>query len=336
MYLEFYGLKEKPFNATPDPKFLYLTPGHREALAQLIYGVQEHKGFIVLTGEVGTGKTTLVQTLLQKLDSNTAVAYVFNSTLTFDELLEYALQDFGIAKTWGSRVERLVALNNYLIERRRAGQNTVLILDEAQNFDPDTLEQVRLLSNFETPTEKLLQILLVGQPELKEKLQLPRLRQLKQRIGLRCAIPPMTASETRDYIRTRLRIANGRDLNLFDEAAVRRIAEYAAGIPRVVNIVCDHALLIGYADQTRRVGYEIVDRAVRYLEEGELPSRQRRPLSRWFRSATMGWTAGTVVASTLGVMAAAAMAPPAWAERWNSLLHSLFDLARVAHRLVGG
>jgi general secretion pathway protein A len=336
MYLEFYGLKEKPFNATPDPRFLYLTPGHREALAQLIYGVQEHKGFIVLTGEVGTGKTTLVQTLLQKLDSNTAVAYVFNSTLSFHEVLEYALQDFGIAKTWSSRVERLVALNNYLIERRRAGQNTVLILDEAQNFDPGTLEQVRLLSNFETPTDKLLQILLVGQPELKEKLQLPRLRQLKQRIGLRCAIPPMTAGETRDYIRTRLRIANGRDLNLFDEAAVRRIAEYAAGIPRVVNIVCDHALLIGYADQTRRVGREIVERAIRYLEEGELPSRQRRPLSRWFRSVSVGWRAGTVVASTLGVLAAAAMAPPGWAERWNFVVHSLFDLARVAHKLVGG
>ena len=229
MYLDFYGLKEKPFNATPDPKFLYLTPGHREALAQLTYGVQEHKGFIVLTGEVGTGKTTLIQALLQKLDSNTSVAFVFNSTLSFDDLLEYALQDYGIGKAEASRVQRLVALNNYLIERRRAGQNTVLILDEAQNLEPHTLEQIRLLSNFETPTDKLLQILLVGQPELKDKLQSPQLRQLKQRIGLRCAIPPMTAAETRDYIRTRLRIANGRDLNLFDEAAVRCIAEYAGG-----------------------------------------------------------------------------------------------------------
>ena len=152
MYLEFYGLTEKPFNATPDPKFLYLTPGHREALAQLVYGVEEQKGFLVLTGEVGTGKTTLIQTLLQKLDSNTAVAYVFNSSLTFDEILEYALQDYGI-KVEGSRVQRLIALNTYLIVRRRAGQNTVLILDEAQNLEPDTLEQVRLLSNFESPTE---------------------------------------------------------------------------------------------------------------------------------------------------------------------------------------
>ena len=338
MYLDFYGLKEKPFNATPDPKFLYLTPGHREALAQLTYGVQEHKGFIVLTGEVGTGKTTLIQALLQKLDSNTSVAFVFNSTLSFDDLLEYALQDYGIGKAEASRVQRLVALNNYLIERRRAGQNTVLILDEAQNLEPHTLEQIRLLSNFETPTDKLLQILLVGQPELKDKLQSPQLRQLKQRIGLRCAIPPMTAAETRDYIRTRLRIANGRDLNLFDEAAVRCIAEYAGGIPRMVNILCDHALLIGYADQTRRVGRSIVERAIRYLEEGELPSRQARPVALWWRSVPRRWTAGTMVASTLGVVAVAAMTPvaTAWAEAWNSVLHSLFDLARLAQKLMGG
>jgi general secretion pathway protein A len=336
MYLEFFGLKEKPFNATPDPKFLYLTPGHREALAQLIYGVQERKGFIVLTGEVGTGKTTLIQTLLQKLDSNTAVAYVFNSTLTFDEVLEYALQDYGIGKAEASRVQRLIALNNYLIERRRAGQNTVLILDEAQNLEPETLEQVRLLSNFESPTEKLLQILLVGQPELKEKLQSPRLRQLKQRIGLRCAIPPMTVSETRDYIRTRLRIANARDLNLFDDAAVRCIAGYAGGIPRVVNIVCDHTLLIAYADQTRRVGRAIVERAIRYLEEGELPSRQARPAGVLWRTVPDRWAAGTMVASTLGILGVAATGPAVWAELWSSLLHSLFDLARLAHKLVGG
>src|SRR5207302_57069 len=201
-------------------------------------------------------------------------------------------------------------------ERRRANQNTILILDEAQNLEPATLEQVRLLSNFETPTDKLLQILLVGQPELKERLQLPELRQLKQRIGLRCAIPPMTEQETRDYIRTRLRIGGARDINLFEESAIRRIGEYSAGIPRVINIVCDHALLIGYADQTRRVGRSIVDRAIRYLEEGELPSRQARPVARWWLSVPRRWTAGTMVASTLGIVAAAAMAPVAttWAE----------------------
>ena len=336
MYLEFYGLKEKPFNATPDPKFLFLTPGHREALAQLVYGVQEHKGFLVLTGEVGTGKTTLLQALLQKLDSNTAVAFVFNSTLPFDDLLEYALEDYGIGKAEASRVQRLVALNNYLIERRRAGQNTVLILDEAQNLSAETLEQVRLLSNFETPTDKLLQILLVGQPELKAKLALPQLRQLKQRIGLRCTIPPMTATETRDYIRTRLRIAGARDLNVLDDAAIRRIADYAEGIPRVVNIVCDHALLIGYADQTRRVGRAVVERAVRYLEQGELPSRQLPRFVSWRPSWRASWAAGTAVASTVGILGVAAVSPVPWADVWASVVHSLVDLARLARQLVGG
>src|SRR2546426_9665651 len=233
MYLAFYGLTEAPFNATPDPRFLYMSAAHREALAQLLYGTQERKGFIVLTGKVGTGKTTLLHALRQRLDGQTAISFVVNSSLAFDGILEYVLEDLGIAKRGESRAQRLIALNTFLIERDRIGQNTVLILDEAQNLDAATLEQIRLLSNFETPTTKLLQILLVGQPELKAKLHLPELQQLKQRIGLRCQTPPLTPGEARQYLRTRLRIAGGSDLGLFADPAVDRITEYSDGIPRL-------------------------------------------------------------------------------------------------------
>ncbi len=200
MFEAFYGLKEKPFNATPDPKFLFMTPSHREALAHLVFGVQEDKGFLVLTGEVGTGKTTLLNALLRKLDAgSTAVSFIYNSTLTFDEILEYMLKDFGVKAEASTRVQRLIALNAFLIEQRRAGRKSVVIFDEAQNLETSILEQVRLLSNFETPSEKLLQIMLIGQPELKTKLQLPSLRQLKQRIALRCTIHPLAGDEVRDY-----------------------------------------------------------------------------------------------------------------------------------------
>jgi general secretion pathway protein A len=308
MYASFYGLKEKPFNTTPDPRFLFLTPGHREALAQLTYGVQESKGFLVLTGDVGTGKTTLLQTLLQRLDANTAAAFVFNSTLPFDGILEYMLEDFGVTKAGDTRAQRLFALNHFLIERRRAGQNTVLIVDEAQNLDPPTLEQIRLLSNFETSREKLLQIMLIGQPELKAKLQLPELRQLKQRIALRCTIPALKPEEVREYIRFRLRVAGAGDLGLFTDRAVERIAEYAGGIPRVVNMVCDHCLLMGYADQKRRVEPDLVEQAITYLEEGETPDTDGASWRGWRPGGrARPWAVGAVVFAvgvTVGVLGA--------------------------------
>jgi general secretion pathway protein A len=277
MYLKFYGLAEKPFNPTPDPRFLYLSPGHREALAQLHYGVQERQGFIVLTGKVGTGKTTLLHALRQRLDGQTAISYVFNSALSFNGILEYTLEDLGIAKREESRVRRLMALNNFLIERERAGQNTVLIIDEAQNLAPETLEHVRLLSNFETTTVKLLQILLVGQPELKAKLALPELYQLAQRIGLRCQIPPLTPAETGQYVRNRLRVAGASDQGIFKDSALERITQYSGGIPRVINVLGDHCLLFGYADQKRHIDRATVNQTIEYLEEG-LPT-QRRVLS---------------------------------------------------------
>jgi len=310
MYLSFYGLQERPFNPTPDPRFLFLSPGHREALAQLEYGVRERRGFLVLTGEVGTGKTTLLQALLGRLGSDTEVAYIFNSRLSFEELLEYILEDFGIAASGLSHVQRLMALNRFLTERRRANLDTVLIIDEAQNLDPPTLEQIRLLSNFETPTEKLLQILLVGQPELQEKLLLPELRQLRQRIGLRCRIQPLSAGETREYIEHRLGVVRKPFSNPnstmngaapFTGRAVRLISGYSRGIPRVANIVCDHCLLIGYADQEAQIGPNIVRQAIRYLEDGERPDRQPSEIS--LSSIAARWGLGSVTA--LGLLSIA-------------------------------
>jgi general secretion pathway protein A len=277
IYLNFYGFERDPFGVTPDPDFLFMTPGHREALAQLLYAIQEKKGFILLTAEIGMGKTTLLEALRQELDSNTAVAYISNSLLPFPAVLEYMFEEFEIEKPGGdSAAQRLITLQTFLVERHRAGQNTVLILDEAQNLYPQTLEQIRLLSNFETTKEKILQIVLVGQPELLARLEMPELRQLKQRIGILCSIPPMTRSGTRNYIRTRLRMAGAQDLGVFTEAALQRITEYAAGIPRVVNTVCDHCLLIGYADQTRRIDPDIVEQAIGYLEVGARPRRRTR------------------------------------------------------------
>lgn len=285
MYLDFYGLKENAFSNTPDPRFLYPSPAHREALAQLLYGVQNSKGFIVLTGEIGTGKTTLLHALRRRLDDSTAVAFLFNSTLPFDGLLEYMLEEFGVGKTASTSAQRLFALNNFLIERRRVGQSSVLIVDEAQNLDVRTLEQIRLLSNFESPNEKLLQILLVGQPELRSQLALPELRQLKQRVALSCTIRPLSARETEECIRTRLRIAGATDLGLFTDRALARIAEHSGGVPRLVNILCDHCLVIGYAEQERRIGPRVVDQAIKLLQEGALArnkswtARHRRKMS---------------------------------------------------------
>ena len=281
IYQNFYGLEREPFGVTPDPDFLFLTSGHREALSQLLYGIQERKGFILVTAEVGMGKTTLLQSLRQELDSTTAVAYVSNTMLPFQGILEYMLEEFEIQKPGESHAQRLVALQSFLLERHRTGQNSVLILDEAQNLYPQTLEQIRLLSNFETTKEKILQIVLVGQPELLSRLEVPELRQLKQRIGMICSIPPMTRSGTRNYIRTRLRLAGANDLGLFTEDALSQICEEADGIPRVVNMLCDHCLLIGYADQTRRIDSDIVDQAIAYLQAGARPRvRSRQPAAR--------------------------------------------------------
>src|SRR5215813_3774824 len=266
MYLSFYGLREVPFAPTPDPKFLFQSARHREALAQLIYGVRERKGFIVLTGEIGTGKTTLLRTLLERLDSTTPVAYVHNSALGIEGLLEYILQDWGVKSTASTHAQRLFELNEFLIDQHHKGTSPVLVIDEAQNLTVETLEAVRLLSNFETTNQKLMQILLVGQPELRDKLNLPELRQLKQRVGLRCHIASLSPEETRQYVRHRLRIAGATDAGIFSDAASQK-----------------------------RIDAAIVQEAVEYLEEGERREWKRR------RSMSLVPSRGAVWAARSGV-----------------------------------
>ena len=309
MYLKFFELSDKPFELTPNPKFLFLTPGHREALAQLTYGIQEQKGFILMTGEVGTGKTTLLRTLVERMGKQIETAFILNSTLPFDEILEYALADFGVPDPRGTRAQRLIALNQFLIEQHRASRNTILIIDEAQNLSIETLEQIRLLSNFETSTGKLLHIILAGQPELHAKLQLSELRQLKQRIGLRCVLQPMTPEQVEQYIASHLRVSGARR-PVFTPAAIRRIAEYSNGIPRVVNMVCDHCLLVGYAEQIRDIDADIVRRAVEYLEAGEMQAR-RRPLAA-VRNGMARYSRRSLVAVSAGAVAIAAATASVW------------------------
>jgi general secretion pathway protein A len=308
MYLAFYGLDEKPFKTTPDPKFLYLTPGHREALAQLQYAVQEGKGFLVLTGEIGSGKTTLLRTLMQRLGPETAVAFVGNSRLTFEGFLEYVLDTLQVPTPGASHAERLIALNRYLVARGRAGQRTVLILDEAQNLDIAMLEDIRLLSNFEDPDAKLLQILLAGQLELEDKLARPELRQLDQRIELQCRLPRLTLAETGEYIRTRLRVANARDLALFSKTAVARLASASGGVPRRLNILCDHCLVIGYADQKRRIEPDIVDQAIASARGSARYRGRSAHRGGSGRRLRLGWVLGALAAAIVaGVL-------PFWSE----------------------
>jgi general secretion pathway protein A len=334
VYTSFYGLREPPFHNTPDPRFLYRTAAHGEALAQLEYGVKNRRGFLVLTGEVGTGKTTLLRALLERFDAETEVAYVFNPLMPFDEILEYVLEDFGITAAGPSRAQRLFALNRFLIERHRRGLNTVVIIDEAQHLDTPALEQVRLLSNFETATNKLIQILLVGQPELKTKLALPELRQLRQRISLRCTIRALTFAQTADYIRHRLTIARGGyGEDIFTKGAVGRIADYSQGSPRTINMVCDHCLLTGYADQKRIIDRDTVEEVIDYLEEREKPVKTLEELRNGAskRSASR-WVVPTTTALAFGVACVALSG--SGDEIWGRVTSDVADFAHRAGRWI--
>lgn len=254
MYEEFHGLVRRPFEMTPDPAFLYLGEAHREGLATLVYGVQARKGFVLLTGEVGTGKTTLLHALLAQLDRETLSAFIFNPRLDPLDFFRMLFDEYGIEKPCHTKAEFLLALNHFLIERLERDQPTLLIVDEAQNLSAEMLEEIRLLSNLETPTSKLIQIMLVGQPELWEKLARPELRQLRQRIVLRHSLRPFTAEETAQYVEERLRLAGYTGKGLFKKSALREIHEVSGGVPRLVNIVCDGALLLGYGREKSVLG----------------------------------------------------------------------------------
>ncbi len=265
MYLQFYGLRDIPFSLTPDPRFLYFTASHREVMANLSYGIQHGKGLIVATGEVGTGKTTMLRAMLAKLDRSVLSSYIFNPGLTVPELYQHLSTDFNLGRC-SSKSDALTKLGRLLMMRHSRGLRTVLIVDEAQGLSRELLEEVRLLLNFETYTEKQLQIILVGQPELRQLLNSTDLRQLKQRISLRCEIEPLKADEISPYIRARLKVAGATRLHLFTAGAVAMIHRASEGIPRLVNNICDNALLTGYAINAKTITAEIVAEVAESLD----------------------------------------------------------------------
>jgi general secretion pathway protein A len=263
MYKTFYNLQRNPFEISPDPSFLFPTKRHNEALAALYYGVRRHKGFVVMTGEVGTGKTLLVRCLLQLLNrNNVGYAYIFNSRLSPLEFLQYIAGDFGLSVTGKTKGELLLALSHFLIARHQKQLTTVLVVDEAHHVSEEVLEEIRLLTNLETTQEKLLQILLVGQPELDQKLDSLQLRQLKQRIALRSQLQALDFEETRGYIHRRLQLAGNTSeqaLELFPEGTIERVHSHSRGIPRLINTICENALITSFAKKSRSVALDTVE-----------------------------------------------------------------------------
>jgi len=262
MYKHFYGFTKDPFNLTPDPDFLYLTPSYREALAQLIYGVRGKKGLILLTGEVGVGKTTILKSFLNYLKHTGGLsAFIFNSILEPIEFFHLVCEGLGLSRP-NNKADFLISLNKFLTQCLEEQKAVAIVVDEAHNLSPLLLEEIRLLLNLETNNQKLLQIVLCGQPELWEKLNTPKLRQLRQRIALRFILNPLNRKETENYIKTRLIKAGGKS-NIFNTQAIDRIYTYSKGIPRIINIICDHALIEGYATDKKIIGADIIEQVVK-------------------------------------------------------------------------
>lgn len=266
MYLDYYGLVEPPFDITPNPRFLFYSPKHREAFNHLLYGIRERKGFVQLTGEVGAGKTTLCRALMEQLDGRFATALILNPVLSPDQLIKAIALELGLQVLGMDRLETVAEINNFLLAQLERGQDTVLIIDEAQDLTDELLEQVRLLSNLEADDRKLLQIVLMGQPELRDRLNNPRLRQLRQRITVRYHLLPLNRSEVNQYIQHRLQVSGAKGTPYFTQPALWRVFGYSKGVPRLVNAICDKALLAGFVNQRERINYGMIGRAVRELE----------------------------------------------------------------------
>lgn len=266
MYLDYYGLIEPPFNITPNPRFLFYSAKHREAFNHLLYGIRERKGFVQITGEVGAGKTTLCRALLDALGKNFSTALILNPILDPDQLIKAIAMEFGLEVKGLDRLETVAEINKFLLAEAEEGRDAVLIIDEAQNLTNGLLEQVRLLSNLETNDRKLLQIVLMGQPELREKLNDPSLRQLKQRITVRYHLRSLNRLEVEQYVQHRLSVSGAKSGPYFTWAALWRVYRYAKGIPRLINAICDKCLLAGFVQQRDRIDFNLVGTAIRELE----------------------------------------------------------------------
>ncbi len=351
MYTEFFGLDEKPFALAPDPKYMFMGRSHREAFAHLLYGIEQGEGFIEVIGQVGTGTTTLCRTLLAQLGDDLEIAYIFNPSQTEIELLRSISREFGLPARAGSRSELIDELNHFLLEKNSAGRRVLLVIDEAQNLSPAVLEQVRLLSNLETERGKLIQIVLIGQPELEVILGRGDLRQLRQRITVRWKLRPFERDEVREYLEHRLRVAGLRQASLFTPAAARALYRASRGIPRIINAVADRALLAAYSTGQRGVDARTVRRAA-----AELPASQRngwvRP-KRWIALGLLAVAIGGLVAGGLALadrdalsrLAARALHPvgagPPYRQDRSELVSGLAAMSRSAsvasalHALLG-
>src|SRR5262245_3170964 len=333
MYAQFYGLRESPFALTPDPRYLFMSEPHKEALASAVYGVQERKGFVLILGEVGTGKTTLIRHLLGRFGPNIRSVFVFNPAVSFIELLQLMLRDLELPCPSMRRVEMIDTLNDYLLKEAAAGRYVVVIIDEAQHLSPTVLEEVRMLSNLETTRGKLIQILLVGQPELGEKLGRPELRQLRQRISLVAELKPLSYEDTAQYITHRLEVAGRTGGGVFSRRALRVIHRASGGIPRLVNVICDKALVLGYGASAAVIKRRIIKDVLKDWKSFQQPAaqsprsrnraalRRRAPSSRPLGRIAAAVALGLAAAALLVMLAGSKDAAP-WSRFWPGLLPS--------------